>query len=68
MKLEEQLEVIPEDEWIYLIYGEKKFLGYKHHLLRYNLYLDKKVKTVQIGWHDDSEGLIGDVLRIEVEE
>lgn len=68
MTLEEQLEVIPENEWIHLICGEKKFLGYKHQLLRNNLYLDKKVKTIQIGWSDDSKGLIGDVLRIKVEE
>ena len=67
MTLEEQLKTIPEDEWLYLICGEKEFLGYKHHILQGNLYLDKEVKTVQICWFDD-KGLEDAVLQIEVKK
>ena len=64
MTLEEQLQVIPETEMIYLLYDKKEFMGYKHHIFEYKLCLDRKVKRVDVCWFDDDEAY----LCIEVEE
>ena len=69
MTLEELLKVVPETEYIYVTYGEKQYLGYKHNYLDDKIFLnrkvkDKKVKTVQLCWFDDDKAY----LHIEVEE
>lgn len=64
MTLEELLKVIPETEYLYVTCGEDEYLGYRHHFLSGNVFLDRKVKTIQLCWFDDDEAY----LHIRVEE
>lgn len=64
MTLEELLKVIPETEYLYMTCGEKSYLGYRHHFLMGNVFLDRKVKTIQLCWFDDDKAY----LHIRVEE
>ena len=58
MTLEELLKVIPETEYLYVTCGENRYLGYRHHFLSGNIFLNKKVKTVQLSWFDDDEAYL----------
>ena len=64
MTLEELLKVIPETEYLYVTCGDEEYLGYKRHYLQGNVFLDKKVKTIQLCWFDDDEAY----LHIRVED
>lgn len=68
MTLEEQLKVIPETEYLYVTCGDKEYLGYKHHYLQGNVFLNKKVKTVRLCWFTNNNDNEDAYLHIEVEE
>lgn len=61
MTLEELLKAIPETEYLYVTCGENgknEYLGYRHHFLSGNVFLDKKVKTIQLCWFDDDKAYL----------